>query len=159
MDELLNLIKTNARLSTADLAKLLDLAEPEVQARLTKYEGDGTILGYHTVIDPEKTANGTVAAMIEVRLTPERGGGFDRLAARIAKFGEVQSCYLISGGYDLLVVVEGRNLQDVARFIAEKLSTVKGVVSTATRFRLKTYKENGVMLHREPGPKRLAVSP
>jgi DNA-binding Lrp family transcriptional regulator len=94
-----------------------------------------------------------------VKITPERGGGFDRLATRIAKFSEVQSCYLMSGGYDLLVVVEGDTLQDVASFISEKLSTIKGVISTATRFRLKAYKENGVALYREERPKRLAVAP
>ena len=94
-----------------------------------------------------------------MKITPERGGGFDRLAARIAKFSEVQSCYLMSGGYDLLVVLEGSSLQDIATFIAEKLSTIKGVISTATRFRLKTYKENGVSLTREVKAERLAVTP
>jgi DNA-binding Lrp family transcriptional regulator len=100
-----------------------------------------------------------VTAVVEVKITPERGGGFDRLAARIGNFSEVQSCYLMSGGYDLLVILEGTNLQEIATFIAEKLSTIKGVISTATRFRLKTYKENGVSLVREPKPQRLAVTP
>ena len=100
-----------------------------------------------------------MTAVIEVKITPERGGGFDRLAERIAKFSEVQSCYLMSGGYDLLVIVEGATLQEVATFIAEKLSTIKGVISTATRFRLKAYKENGVDADAGSGPERLAVSP
>ena len=97
--------------------------------------------------------------MIEVKITPERGGGFDRLASRIAKFEEVQSCYLMSGGYDLLVIVKGETLQAIARFIAERLSTIKGVISTATHFRLKAYKDNGVLLHRESKVQRLAVAP
>jgi DNA-binding Lrp family transcriptional regulator len=100
-----------------------------------------------------------VTAVIEVRITPERGGGFDRLAARIARFDEVQSCYLMSGAYDLLVVVEGRTLQDVSSFISEKLSTIKGVISTATHFKLKAYKENGVSLRQEEKSERLAVTP
>ena len=110
-------------------------------------------------MDQQKVQAGLVTAVVEVRITPERGGGFDRLAGRIANFAEVQSCYLISGGYDLLVVVEGNTLQDIAAFISEKLSTIKGVISTATRFRLKTYKENGVSLLREAKPQRLAVTP
>jgi len=104
-------------------------------------------------------ANNAVEAVIEVRITPERAAGFDRLAHRIAKFDQVQSCYLMSGGYDLLVVVRGDNLQEVARFVAEKLGTIKGVISTATHFRLKAYKENGVLLFHEAKPQRLAVSP
>lgn len=100
-----------------------------------------------------------MTAVIEVKITPERGGGFDRLADRIAKFEQVESCYLMSGGYDLLVVVGGSNLQEVASFIAEKLSTIKGVISTATHFRLKAYKENGILLHRDPAPQRLAIAP
>ena len=96
---------------------------------------------------------------MEVRLTPERGGGFDRLASRIARFEDVVSCYLMSGSYDLLVVVQGDTLQEIATFISEKLSTIKGVISTATHFRLKAYKENGVGLIREPKSQRLAVAP
>jgi DNA-binding Lrp family transcriptional regulator len=100
-----------------------------------------------------------VTAVVEVKITPERGGGFDRLASRIARFAEVQSCYLMSGGYDLLVVAEGTTLQEIASFIAEKLSTIKGVISTATHFRLKAYKENGVSLTRDTKSERLAVTP
>ena len=111
------------------------------------------------MIDAQKRGVEIVTAMVEVSITPERGGGFDRLANRIARFAEVQSCYLMSGGYDLLVVVEGRTLQEIAAFISEKLSTIKGVISTATRFRLKAYKENGVSLMREEKEQRLAVTP
>jgi len=159
MDRLLELLKPNGRASNEDLAKALNVTEAEVAARIEAFERNGTIVGYQTLFDPEKCGNGSVEAVIEVKITPERGGGFDRLASRISKFEEVQSCYLMSGGYDLLVIVQGENLQAIARFIAERLSTIKGIISTATHFRLKAYKESGMLLHRESKPQRLAVSP
>ena len=159
MDPLLKLLKKNARTSVEDLAKELNLSRTEVGKRIARLEADGLILGYQAILDPAKTSNGSVSAVIEVKITPERGGGFNRLASRIAKFDQVQSCYLMSGGYDLLVIVEGSTLQEVASFISEKLATIKGVVSTATHFRLKAYKENGAMLIREERPQRLAVAP
>jgi DNA-binding Lrp family transcriptional regulator len=159
MEELLKLLKTNAHTPVEDLAKELNLTEAEVAKRIAGYEKDGIILGYQAIIDANRAANGAVTAVIEVKITPERGGGFDRLASRIARFDQVQSCYLMSGGYDLLVIVDGKTLQDVASFVAEKLSTIKGVVSTSTHFRLKAYKENGALLVREPRTKRLAVAP
>ena len=159
MDELIPLLLRNARTSVEDLAKELNSTPAAIAARIEKLEADGVLLGYHAILDPLKVPGSPVTAAIEVKITPERGGGFDRLASRIAKFSEVQSCYLMSGGYDLLVIVEGATLQEVAMFIAEKLSTIKGVISTATRFRLKAYKENGVDLTRESVPERLAVSP
>jgi DNA-binding Lrp family transcriptional regulator len=159
MDPLITLLRQNARTSTADLARALNIEERVVIERLAKLEADGVVLGYQAVVDAQKALHSVVTAVVEVKITPERGGGFDRLAARIANFSEVQSCYLMSGGYDLLVILEGTSLQDIATFIAEKLSTIKGVISTATRFRLKTYKENGVSLTREPKPQRLAVTP
>jgi DNA-binding Lrp family transcriptional regulator len=100
-----------------------------------------------------------VRAVIEVKITPERGGGFNRLAERIAKYSEVRSCYLMSGGYDLLVEVEGKSLREVASFVSEKLATIQGVISTATHFVLKAYKEHGVMMHRESNNERLPVTP
>lgn len=159
MDPLIELLKSNARASVEDLAKELNLTEAEVSARIAELEREGTIVGYQAIVDPQKANNGKVTAVIEVKITPERGGGFDRLASRISKFEEVQSCYLMSGGYDLLIIVEGDTLQAIATFIAEKLSTIKGVISTATHFRLKGYKENGVFLHKESRPQRLAVAP
>lgn len=159
MDNLLKLLKTNAHTAPEDLAKELDLSVDEVNARIAKFEQDGVILGYQAIVDLQKADDTAVTAVVEVKITPERGGGFDRLAARIAKFQEVQSCYLMSGGYDLLVIVEGTNLQTIASFIAEKLSTIKGVISTATHFRLKAYKENSVLLHRGKREPRLAVAP
>ncbi len=159
MDDLLKLLKTNAHSTREDLAKELNLPEAEIVKKIAAYERDGVILGYQAILDSDKVGDGSVTAVIEVKITPERGGGFNRLAARIAQFEEVQSCYLMSGGYDLLVIAEGQNLQSIANFIAEKLATIKGVISTATHFRLKAYKENGAMLHREKSEARLAVSP
>jgi DNA-binding Lrp family transcriptional regulator len=159
MDQLLNLLRRNARASLEDLARELALSTEEVARRIDKLESDRVILGYQAIIDQQQRSTESVTAVVEVRLTPERGGGFDRLANRIARFDQVQSCYLMSGGYDLLVVVEGRTLQEIASFIAEKLSTIKGIIGTATHFRLKSYKENGVSLSREEKPERLAVTP
>ncbi len=160
MDRLIELLKSNARTATEDLAKALNLSTQEVETRIAALEADGSLLGYQAIFDPEKiNGNALVEAIIEVKITPERDGGFDRLASRIARFAEVQSCYLMSGGYDLLIIVQGETLQAVARFVAEKLSSIKGVISTATHFRLKTYKENGLLLAREPKSQRLPVSP
>jgi DNA-binding Lrp family transcriptional regulator len=159
IDPLLTLLRQKARYSHQELADLLSLTEAEVDARITEFEANGTILGYQTVIDPDLSGNTDVSAFIEVRLTPERGGGFDRLAMRIAKFDQVESCYLISGGYDLNVVVVGADLREVARFVSEKLSTINGVVSTATHFKLKTYKQNSFIYDVEEPEGRLSVSP
>lgn len=159
IDPLLTLLAQKARYSHKELADLLSLTETEVAARIAELEANGTILGYQTVIDPDLSGNTDVSAFIEVKLTPERGGGFDRLAMRIAKFDQVESCYLISGGYDLNVVVVGADLREVARFVSEKLSTINGVVSTATHFKLKTYKQNSFIYEVEELEGRLPVSP
>jgi DNA-binding Lrp family transcriptional regulator len=158
-DALLSRLRQNARASTHDLAAELNSTEEAVAEEIARLEHEGVILGYQAILDPQKVSAGTVTAVIEVKITPERGGGFDRLATRIANFAEVQSCYLMSGSYDLLVLIEGKTLQDVSSFIAEKLSTIKGVISTATHFRMKVYKENGVTIHREEREERLAVTP
>jgi DNA-binding Lrp family transcriptional regulator len=159
MDPLLKLLKKDAHTPPEDLARELNLSLEEVNARISRFEQDGTIIGYQAILNAEKTSEDSVTAVIEVKITPERGGGFDRLAARIAQFDEVKSCYLMSGGYDLLVIAEGRTLQAIATFIAEKLSTIQGILSTATHFRLKVYKEQGALLHREKTEPRLAVTP
>lgn len=159
MDSLLKLLHENAALKPAQLAAMLNLPEADVAAKIKSYEADHIILGYRAVLNEEKLDRDIVRALIEVKITPERGGGFDRLAERIAKYGEVESCYLMSGGYDLLVVVEGRSLREVASFVSEKLATIQGVVSTATHFMLKAYKEQGILTHREQNEERLAVTP
>jgi DNA-binding Lrp family transcriptional regulator len=159
MDQLLKLLQENAALRPAQLAKMLNESEKEVEAKIKGYEADRVILGYRAILDEEKIGMELVRAAIEVKLTPERGGGFDRLAERIAKYSEVKSCYLMSGGYDLLVVVEGKNLRDVASFVSERLATIQGVISTATHFMLKPYKEQGVLMHYQQDEERLAVTP
>lgn len=158
-EALLTLLRQNARTSEADLANDLGVSVEEVRAEIAQMETDRVILGYQPIVDLQKVQGSTVTAFVEVRITPERGGGFDRLAARIARFDEVQSCHLMSGAYDLLVVVQGSTLQDVSTFISEKLSTIKGVLSTGTHFRLKAYKENGVEFAPKIPVQRLAVTP
>ena len=159
MEPLLKLIRENAAWKPADLASMLNLPESEIAARIKRYESEHVILGYRAIINEERLGVEAVRAVIEVKITPERGGGFDRLAERIAKYTEVQSCYLMSGGYDLLVVVQGSNLREVATFVSEKLATIQGVISTATHFMLKPYKEQGVLMKIDTNEERLAVSP
>ncbi len=149
MDQLLKLLRDNAALTSDQLAKMLNRPEAEVASRIKAYENDKVILGYRTILNEEKLGVDLVRAVIEVKITPERGGGFDRLAERIAKYTEVNSCYLMSGGYDLLVVVEGASLREVATFVSEKLATIQGVLSTATHFMLKPYKDQGVLMTHE----------
>ena len=159
MDQLLKLLRENAALTPAQLSKMLNLPEAEVVVKIKAYEKDNVILGYRTVLNEERLGVDLVRAVIEVKITPERGGGFDRLAERIAKYAEVNSCYLMPGGYDLLVIVEGNSLREVATFVSEKLATIQGVLSTATHFMLKPYKEQGVLMTREQNDERLAVAP
>ena len=159
MDPLLKLLHEGAALKPSQLAAMLNLSETEVASRIKAYEDDLVILGYRTILNEEKLGEDIVRAVIEVKITPERGGGFDRLAERIAKYPEVRSCYLMSGGYDLLVIIEGHTLREVATFVSEKLATVQGVISTATHFMLKPYKEQGLLLTPQPNGERLSVSP
>ena len=159
---MLQRLQRDGRATAADLAAQLGphVTAAEVATRVAAFEADGTILGYQAIVDAERGGDtGAVTAVIEVKVTPEREGGFDRLAGRIAAFEQVRACYLMSGGYDLLVVIDGRNLHEVAAFVSEKLSPLGGVVGTSTHFRLKSYKENGVLLARASAPERLAVSP
>lgn len=159
MDQLLKLLRDNAALKPAQLAALLNLSESDVTAKIKAYENDKVILGYRTVLNEEKLGVEVVRAVIEVKITPERGGGFDRLAERIARYSEVKSCHLMSGAYDLLVIVEGASLREAATFVSEKLATIHGVISTATHFMLKPYKEQGILVACESNEERLAVSP
>src|SRR5512137_1099758 len=159
MEQLLKLLRDNAALAPAQLAPMLNLSEAEVTARIKAYEKDEVILGYRTILNEEKLGVDQVRAVIEVKITPERGGGFDRLAERIARYDEVKSCCLMSGAYDLLVVVEGESLKEVAMFVSQKLSTIQGVLSTATHFILKPYKHEGVLMKPERHEERLPVAP
>lgn len=159
MTTVLELLLQNARHTNAELAQMLNTTEDVVAEEVARLESSGAILGYTAIVDQEKAKPGKVAATIEIKISPERGGGFDRLALRIANFPQVKSCYLMSGGYDLLAIVEGTDLREVARFISERLATMNGVLSTATHFQLKTYKENGHMHNSVPTTERLPVTP
>ncbi|MEQ1838985.1 MAG: Lrp/AsnC family transcriptional regulator [Verrucomicrobiales bacterium] len=159
MDSLLDLLQKDARLTTRQIAERLGQSEAEVEEMLAVLKEKGAILGYHAVVDPERAGQRHVSALIEVKLTPERDGGFDKLAQRIARFDQVTSCYLMSGGYDLAVLVEGEDLREVARFVSEKLSTLDGVISTATHFQLKVYKQSGFIAGETHAEERLAVTP
>lgn len=159
MDPLLTLLEEHALRSHDQLAKMLNLSPEEVQRRIKAYEDDKVILGYKAVINDDKLDTDLVKAVIEVKVQPEREGGFDRVAERIAKFDEVTSLFLMSGAYDLLIFVEGRSLRQVAQFVSEKLATLQGVNSTATHFMLKTFKEQGVMMEAPEHAERLKVSP
>jgi len=143
--KLLKLIEKNSKLSAAELATMLGRAEADVAAELKQLENDKVILGYQTVIDWDKTDAERVTALIEVKVAPRRGEGFERVAGRIYQYKEVDSLYLMSGGFDLTVVLRGHTLKEVALFVAQKLATIEGVAGTATHFILKKYKDNGVM--------------
>ncbi|MDE1171249.1 MAG: Lrp/AsnC family transcriptional regulator [Verrucomicrobium sp.] len=156
---LLSLLQADARATPETLAKRLGTTPDEVRAQIADLEARRVILAYRAVIDEDRSGRDAVKAVIEVKITPEREGGFDRIAHRIAKFPEVTSCFLMSGGYDLLVFIEGKTMREVALFVSEKLATVQGVLSTGTHFMLKPYKEHGVLLGAESAPERLAVSP
>jgi len=159
MDPLLKLLRENASLTSAQLAQMLNDRPENVAAKIKDFESANVILGYRTILNEEKLGRDIVRAVIEVKITPEREGGFNRLAERIAKYSEVSSCYLMSGGYDLLVIIEGATLREVATFVSEKLATIQGVISTATHFMLKPYKVDGVLMTAERNDERLAVSP
>jgi len=162
MNPVLKLLIDGGSLTTGQMAKVAGLTEAEVNQHLEQLKKDKIFLGWRPVLDlsHEAAAAGVVRAVIEVRITPERGGGFNRLADRISRFDEVESCYLMSGGYDLLVFVKGPSLQKVASFVSEKLSTIEGVLSTSTHFMLRCYKEQGFLLDGGEAPSaRLNVAP
>ena len=159
MDELLKLLRTNALETPKDLARMLNTTEDAVKAKIAGYEQSGVIRGYQAVVNTDQLDVDLVRAVIEVKVTPEREGGFNRIAERVSKFPEVESVYLMSGTYDLLAVVTGRNLKEVAFFVSEKLATIAGIISTGTHFMLKTYKNNGVLMEAEKTDERLKISP
>lgn len=159
MDALLELLKKNARESDTVLAKELNTTAEDIQARIAAYEQEGVIRGFQAVLNTDRLESTDVRAVIELRIRPEREGGFDRIAARISKFPQVESMYLMSGGYDLLLFVKGRSLQEVANFVSARLAPLDGVLSTATHFMLKTYKDQSVLMESEPHDDRLQVCP
>lgn len=159
MDRLIDLLRSDARLPAEELARLLDEPAAAVRDRIAHYERRGVIRGYQALIDDNLLEDDGVRAVIELRIRPEKDGGFDRLAARIGRFPQVVSMFLVSGGYDLLLFVKGRNLQDVASFVSGRLASIDGVLSTATHFMLKTYKDQGVTMENANDDERLPVSP
>ncbi len=162
MNPVLKLLIDGGSLTTGQLAQVAGLTEAEVNQHLEQLRREGIFLGWRPVLDLSREAAAALAvrAVIEVKVTPERGGGFNRLAERIARFDEVESCYLVSGGYDLLVFVRGATLQRVASFVSEKLSTIEGVLSTSTHFMLRCYKEQGFLLGTDDSQsQRLNVAP
>ena len=145
MDKLLTLLENDSTLTSAQIAAMLDKEEGDIKKAITAYEKDGVILGYKTLIDWDKTDREYVSAMIELKIIPERVGGFDKIAEKIYNYPEVQSVYLMSGGFDLALIIEGRTLKEVARFVAQKLAPIENVTATATHFVLKKYKVKGVI--------------
>lgn len=150
MESILKLLEKDGRLTVKQMADLLGSSEKEVSDKLKQLEDEHVILGYKALIDWDKTDNEVVTAIIEVRVTPQRGEGFEKVAERIYQFEEVESLYLMSGGFDLAVFLVGRTMREVALFVATKLAPVEGVASTATHFILKKYKESGVLFAAEP---------
>lgn len=159
MDELLKILESNALESRETIAKMLNLPLAEVNQRIGDYEKRGVIRGYQAILNEDQLDLDKVTAVIEVKVTPQREGGFDTIAERISKFPEVRSAYLMSGSYDLLLFVQGRNLREVAAFVSERLSSLEGVISTSTHFMLKTYKRLGVLMHSDSQDERLTISP
>ncbi len=159
MNELLNLLKQNALESPENMAKMLGITVDEVRKQIAAYEKDGIIRAYQAVVNEEKLDASLVTTVIEVKVTPESEGGFDRIADRISRFPEVESVYLMSGTFDLLLFIKGRTLREAAGFVSEKLATIKGVTSTATHFMMKTYKQNGILMQTGEDDERLKVSP
>ncbi|MEA4862172.1 MAG: Lrp/AsnC family transcriptional regulator [Victivallaceae bacterium] len=157
--KILDILKRNARTGTAEIAQKLGVSEAEVVDAIHELEQENVICGYQAVLNTSLLDDGMVRALIEVRVTPQRDGGFDRVAMRIARFPEVTSVYLVSGNYDLQLEVFGRSLQDVANFVAEKLSSIEGIISCTTLFMLKKYKEAGRLMDNDPELERIVVSP
>ena len=156
--EILKLLAKDARMSVEDIALATDLSEEEVKAEIFNMEESGLIRGYKTVIDWESIDSASVSAIIELKVTPKAGYGFDEIAERITKYPEVESCYLMSGVYDLNVVVRGKSFQEVAQFVAKELSTIESVTSTATHFVLRRYKDFNVELADNEPDERGTVS-
>lgn len=149
MNQVLKMLLDGENLSPEQMSEVLGIPFVEVEAELKDLEAKGILLGWRPIISPNADVENLVRAVIEVRITPERGGGFNRHAERISRFDEVESCYLMSGGYDLLVIARGQTLHQVAAFVSERLSTIEGVLSTSTHFLLRSYKEQGYLLEQE----------
>ena len=158
-EELLSIIEKNSRIDIKELAVRLGVEEIDIANELEALERENIICGYHTLVDWEKTSVEKITALIEVRVTPQRGQGFDRIAERIYNYPEVKSVYLISGGFDLLVTLEERSLKEIAAFVSDKLSTMDSILSTGTHFILKKYKDHGTVLEKKHVDEREVITP
>ena len=157
--QILSYLEKNSKMDPREIAILLGTEPDVVENEIRKMEEEKIICGYHTMIDWDKTSSEMVTALIEVRVTPQRGQGFDSIAERIYKYPEVRSVYLISGGYDLMVILEGKTLKEVSQFVTDKLSTLDSVLSTATHFILKKYKDHGTIFEQKIKDERMLVTP
>lgn len=158
-EKILNIIEKNSKIDRKDLAILLGADEETVAHEIDEMEKEKIICGYHTMIAWDKTDAEKVTAMIEVRVAPQRGQGFDKIAERIYNYPEVESVYLISGAFDLMVTIEGKTLREVSSFVTNKLSTLEGVLSTETNFILKKYKDHGTLMETESRDERMVIAP
>lgn len=158
-EEILGIIEKNAKISVEDLSRLLGEDPVRVAEEISEMEKENIICGYHTLINWDKTRNEQVVGMIEVRVTPQKGMGFDKIAERIYQYSEVKAVYLMSGAYDFTVILECPTMRDVAQFVSEKLSTMDSVLSTATHFVLKKYKDHGSILANKKNDERILVTP
>ena len=158
-EQILTAIDKNSKLTAADLAIMLGSTEEEVIAIIKQMEAETVICGYPTLINWDKVHCERVTALIEVKVTPQRGLGFDKIAERIYQFDEVQSVYLMSGGFDLTVIIEGKTMREVAAFVSEKLAPMEAILSTATHFVLKKYKEHGLPLVQTKHDERMLITP
>tara|TARA_S200000501_G_C20782282_1_gene725589 strand:+ start:179 stop:670 length:492 start_codon:yes stop_codon:yes gene_type:complete len=159
MSELLSLLKKNSRETPENLAKMMNVTVGEVEKQINELEKNGIIRAYQVIINEDKIDDSLVTTVIEVKVTPESEGGFDRIANRISQFTEVESLFLMSGTFDLLVFIKGKTMHEAARFVSEKLATLAGVTSTATHFMMKTYKLNGIKMQSGEDDERLKISP
>lgn len=157
MDEILEILEKNGRASEQEIARMLGKSVEEVRTAIKKLEEDNIIVGYNTLINWEKSDTETVTALIELKVTPQREQGFDKVAERIYRYPQVNACYLMSGGFDLTVIIEGKSMKEVALFVAEKLAPLEGVLSTATHFVLKKYKDKGVIFEEKSKDDREAL--
>ena len=157
-EQILRTIDRNSKISMSELAMMLGREEAEVTAAVAEMEADKIICGYPTLINWDKVSNEKITALIEVKVTPQRGQGFDKIAERIYKFDEVESVYLMSGGYDLTVIIRGKSMKEVSRFVFEKLAPMESIQSTATHFVLKKYKDQGLVMQFESDDERIQMN-
>lgn len=158
-EQILKAIDKNSKISAADLAIMLGTTEEEIISTIEQLEQENVICGYPTLINWDKVEGERVTALIELKVTPQRGLGFDKIAERIYQFTEVQTVYLMSGGFDLTVILEGKTMREVANFVSEKLAPMDAILSTATHFVLKKYKEHGLPLVQTKQDERMLITP